>query len=296
MDYLSKYGFQLSEKEMAEHLERLASNMDAMATVDTYKTLFSLMDLTTLKSSDTPASVAKLVSKVNSLAREYPSYPLPASVCVYPNFASVVVKERSTPELHATVVASCFPSTQSFPEVKELECRMAVRSGADEVDIVLPLAEFLSGDYESAETQLRRMIEALRSEAASLSRSVIVKVILETGLLQTPENIATASFMAMEAGADFIKTSTGKVDVNATPGSAYIMCSCIRSFYEKTGRRVGFKAAGGISTSKDALCYWAIVSAVLGKEWLCRELFRLGVSRLGNSLMSSIEGNAVVFF
>ena len=137
---------------------------------------------------------------------------------------------------------------------------------------------------------------AIDAEAAKQDRKVVLKVILETGLLATPERIARASFLAMEAGADFIKTSTGKVEVNATPMAAYVMCECIKAFYAKTGRKVGFKAAGGISNDQDALLYYCIGAAILGEDWLNKDYFRFGVSRLGNSLMSAIEQKTVSFF
>ena len=296
MDYLQKYGFVPSEDAVNAALDRIASSLDNLAGEEVYKKCFSFMDLTTLKSDDTPASVSKLVAKVTRLVQEYPSYPLPASICVYPNFAPVVKAERCSPELHVTTVASCFPSTQSFLEVKVRECELAVKAGADEIDIVLSLSSFLSGDYEAASNEIRAMKAAIDAQAASEGRKVVLKVILETGLLKTPENIAAASFLAMEAGADFIKTSTGKVEVNATPASAWIMCNCIRKYFEATGRKVGFKAAGGISTAKDALCYYAIGSSVLGADWMNKDLFRFGVSRLGNSLMSAISQETVVFF
>lgn len=254
------------------------------------------MDLTTLKSNDTPESVCKLVDKVNRLPVEFPDYPLPASVCVYPNFASVVRERRCSPELHVTTVASCFPSAQSFLEVKVQECVLAVRNGADEVDIVLALNAFLAEDYDAAANEIAQMRKAIDAEAARVGRPVVLKVILETGLLVTPERIAQASFLAMEAGADFIKTSTGKVEVNATPMAAWVMCECIKAFYEKTGRKVGFKAAGGISNDRDALLYYYIGATVLGKEWVDKATFRFGVSRLGNSLMSAIEQKTVSFF
>lgn len=241
-------------------------------------------------------SVSKLVGKSNSLKTEFPGYPQPASICVYPNFASVVRDLRADKDLHVTTVASCFPSTQSFPEVKVLECRMAVEAGADEIDVVLPLAKFLGGDEEGAYEEIVAMRDAIDDAAAAQGRKVILKVILETGLLRTPENIAEASFLAMEAGADFIKTSTGKVEVNATPVAAYVMCQAIKAYYEQTGRKVGFKAAGGISTSADALCYYFIGKTVLGDGWMNKEFFRFGVSRLGNSLMSDIEGRTVNHF
>ena len=254
------------------------------------------MDLTTLKSNDTPESVGKLVDKVNRLPVEFPDYPLPASVCVYPNFASVVRERRCSPELHVTTVASCFPSAQSFLEVKVQECILAVRNGADEVDIVLALNAFLAEDYAAAAKEITEMKAAIDAEAARQGRRVVLKVILETGLLVTPERIAQASFLAMEAGADFIKTSTGKVEVNATPTAAWVMCECIKAFHAKTGRRVGFKAAGGISNDRDALLYYYIGATVLGKEWVDKATFRFGVSRLGNSLMSAIEQKTVSFF
>ena len=267
-----------------------------MDTKEILRKCFSFMDLTTLKPDDTVQSVEKLVAKVSALTREYPSYPLPASVCVYPNFAGVVRAARPSEELHVTCVASCFPSTQSFLEVKVRECELAVEAGADEIDIVLSLAKFLSGDYEGAAADIRAMKAAIDAAAAKAGRPVVLKVILETGLLKTEELIAKASRLAMEAGADFIKTSTGKVSVNATPMAAYIMCECVKAFYEKTGRKVGFKAAGGISTAKDAVCYYSIVKTILGEEWLNKSLFRFGVSRLANSLMSAIEQKTVSYF
>ena len=296
MDYLKKYGYNPVEEEIANRIQAVASNLDGMSSPEVLKKCFSLMDLTTLKSNDTVASVCSLVDKVNRLPAEYPDYPLPASVCVYPNFASVVRERRCSPEVHVTTVASCFPSAQSFLEVKVQECVLAVRNGADEVDIVLALNAFLAEDYAAAANEIVQMRQAIDAEAARVGRPVVLKVILETGLLVTPERIAQASFLAMEAGADFIKTSTGKVDVNATPTAAWVMCECIKAFYEKTGRKVGFKAAGGISNDRDALLYYYIGATVLGKEWVNKATFRFGVSRLGNSLMGAIEQKTVKFF
>ena len=296
MDYLQKYGYTPVEEEVAARIQAIGANMDGLSTPEVLKQCFSMMDLTTLKTNDTVASVSKLVDKANRLTVEYPDYPLPASICVYPNFASVVRERRCSPALHVTTVASCFPSAQSFLEVKVQECVLAVRGGADEIDIVLALNAFLAGDYDAAAREIVEMKKAIDAEAALAGRKVVLKVILETGLLVTPENIARASFLAMEAGADFIKTSTGKVEVNATPTAAYVMCECIKAFYAKTGRRVGFKAAGGISTAKDALLYYYIGSCVLGKDWMDKDHFRFGVSRLGNSLMSAIEQKTVKFF
>jgi len=296
MELYTKYGYAPDKEAIARHLELIASGLEEVVSNEVLKECFSIMDLTTLSTKDTPASVTKLVEKVNSFAADYPSYPLPASVCVYPNFASVVRKTRRNPALHVTTVAGCFPTSQSFLEVKLREIELAVREGADEIDIVLALNSFLAGDYDTAGAEIRASRETIDRVAAELGRPVVLKVILETGLLVTHERIADASFLAMENGADFIKTSTGKVEVNATPVSAYVMCQCIRKFYEQTGRKVGFKAAGGISSAMDAVCYYSIVSTVLGKEWMNKDLFRFGVSRLANQLLSAIEQKTVTYF
>ena len=295
-DILGKYGYSPDREEMGRILSHIAANVGAMASPEVFKRCFSMMDLTTLKSNDTVQTVQALVRKVNRLSTEWPSYPLPASVCVYPNFASEVAATRASKNLHVTAVASCFPSAQSFLEVKVRECELAVQAGADEIDIVLALNSFMAGDFEQARSEIRAMRGAIDDVAARLGRKVVLKVILETGLLVTPENIANASFLAMEEGADFIKTSTGKVSVNATPMAAFVMCECIKAFYGKTGRKVGFKAAGGISTAKDAVGYHSIVKTILGEEWTGKDLFRFGVSRLANSLMSAIEQKTVVYF
>ena len=296
MELAAKYGYAPEKEAIARHLELIASGLDQVVNNDVLKECFAIMDLTTLSPKDTPASVKKLVEKVNSFAVDYPTYPLPASVCVYPNFASVVRKTRKNPALHVTTVAGCFPSSQSFLEVKLREIELAVREGADEIDIVLALNSFLEGDYETAGKEILASRECIDQVAAELGRPVVLKVILETGLLVTPERIADASFLAMENGADFIKTSTGKVEVNATPMAAYVMCQCIKKFYEQTGRKVGFKAAGGISSAMDAVCYYSIVSTLLGEAWLNKDLFRFGVSRLANQLLSAIEQKTVTYF
>ena len=294
-EYLTKYGYAPDQEAMGRALELIASNLDKLASEQVYKDCFSMMDLTTLKTDDTPASVTKLVNKVNAFRQSYPEWPLPASVCVYPNFAATV-KEARACDFNITVVSACFPSSQSFLEVKLKECEIAVEQGADEVDIVLALSAFLAGDYEAAAEEIRQVRACIDKVAAKQGRQVHLKVILETGLLRKPELIAEASFLAMEAGADFIKTSTGKVDVNATPAAAYVMCECIAKYHEFTGKKIGFKPAGGISSAADALCYYSIVSTILGKVWLNKELFRFGVSRVANSLLAAVEQKTVSFF
>ena len=294
-EYLTKYGYAPDQESMGRALEMIAANLESVASEQVYKECFSMMDLTTLKTDDTPESVLKLVNKVNSFNQSYPEWPLPASICVYSNFAATV-KEARTCDFNITVVSACFPSSQSFLEVKLRECELAVEQGADEVDIVLALNAFLAGNYEAAAEEIRQVRKVIDEVAERQGRKVHLKVILETGLLRTPEKIAEASFLAMEAGADFIKTSTGKVDVNATPAAAYVMCECIAKYYEMTGKKIGFKPAGGISSAADALCYYSIVSSILGKEWLNKDLFRFGVSRVANSLLAAVEQKTVSFF
>ena len=295
MNYSEKYGYAPDREAIGRAIDMIAANMENIASEQVYKDCFSMMDLTTLKTDDTPASVCKLVEKVNAFHQTYPDWPYPASVCVFSNFATTV-KEARKGDYNITVVSACFPSSQSFLEVKLKEVEMAVEQGADEVDIVLALNAFLAGDYETAAEEIRQVRRVIDEVAARQERHVHLKVILETGLLKTPENIAEASFLAMEAGADFIKTSTGKVDVNATPLAAYIMCECIAKYHAATGKKIGFKPAGGISSAADALCYYSIVSSLLGKEWLNKDFFRFGVSRVANSIISAVEQKTVSYF
>ena len=292
-ELFKKYGYAPDKDAIDANLQTLSSKLEEIASKEVFLTCFSAMDLTTLKTNDTCEGVEKLVNKVNAFKKAYPSYPLPASVCVYSNFAKVVSTTRQTPELHTTCVSACFPSSQSFLPVKLLECEMAVKDGADEIDIVLPLSKFLAGKYDAVREELRAVRKTV--DEAGAGRKITLKVILETGLL-TPEQIAEASFISMEEGADFIKTSTGKIEVNATPAAAYVMCECIKAFNKATGKKVGFKPAGGVSTAMEAVCYYSIVKAILGDEWLNKDLFRLGVSRLANNLLSAIEGKTIVAF
>ena len=295
VDYLNKYGYTPDREAIGRALDIIAANLENVASEQVYKECFSMMDLTTLKTDDTPASVTKLVNKVNAFQASYPEWPLPASICVYSNFAATV-KEARKADFNITVVSACFPTSQSFLEVKLKEVEMAVEQGADEVDIVLALNAFLAGDTEAAAEEIRQVRRVIDEVAGKQGREVHLKVILETGLLRTPENIANASFLAMEAGADFIKTSTGKVDVNAPPVAAYVMCECIAKYQAVTGKKIGFKPAGGISTAADALCYYSIVASVLGKDWLNKRMFRFGVSRVANSILSAVEQKTVSYF
>lgn len=243
------------------------------------------IDLTTLKNSDTPQSIKAFVENLVNTHQAHPELALPASICVYPNMAKIVKEElkkhsEEIQNIHVTVVSGCFPASQSFLEVKEMETKMALAQGADEVDIVLALNAFFDEDYNRCVDE----IKAIKKHCASAT----LKVILETGTLQTEENIRKASFLAMEAGADFIKTSTGKVETGATPMAAIIMCQCIKEYYEKTGIKVGVKVAGGISELEDALIYHDIVRDTLGTEWLDSSLFRIGASRLFDKIIKAL--------
>ena len=260
------------------------------ATEENLRLCFSLMDLTTLRSQDTPSSVTAFVEKVNGLAEHFPDFPLPASICVYPNFAGLVRKTLIVQGVKVTAVAGCFPSSQSFLAVKTLESRLAVEAGADEIDIVLPLNAFLDGDSAAVAGEIRAQREAVGPKT-------VLKVILETGAMGEDAGLMTrAAQLALDNGADFLKTSTGKIPVGATPFAAETLCLCIRDYYRSTGKMIGFKAAGGISTAEEALLYAGIVKEILGPEWLTPRYLRLGVSRLGNSLLSAAKGKEVRYF
>jgi len=259
---------------------------------DIYHKALGLIDLTSLNPTDTYVSISSMVEKVNRFHDRFPDYPLPASVCVFPNFASVVKSTLEDKSVHVTVVGGCFPSSQSPLEIKMAECKRAVMDGADEVDIVLPLSYVLEGRYDMAQYEIAKIGSCVRG----LKEDVILKVILETGALREKALIEDASYLAMEAGADFIKTSTGKMSPSATPEAAQIMCSCISSYFRKSGKMVGFKPAGGISTPDDAVIYYNIVKDILGTDWLDRRYFRFGASRMANNLLSALECCEVKYY
>lgn len=291
MNYLEKYGY--LPTNIDEKVAAVRENLARWQNKEVYAKALGMIDLTSLTVTDTPTRIAAMTQKVNKFNSLYPDYPLPASICVYPNFAKTVDITRENPEVHVTVVGGCFPASQSFLDVKVFECVKAVGDGADEVDIVLALNSFLDGRYDDAAKEISEIKKAITS---AVKRNVRLKVILETGSLGSFENIAQASFLAMEAGADFIKTSTGKTSVSATPEAAYIMCECISKYVSATARKVGFKPAGGISTPEDAALYYGIVDTVLGEGWLDKELFRFGASRMANNLLSALEGGEVKYY
>ncbi len=273
---------------VAREVERIKETASDYGRPEAYKFLFNSIDLTTLSSEDCERSVARFTTRVNDFDSDYPQYGHVAAICVYSNFAEVVKNHLDVEGVDVCVVAGCFPSSQTFTAVKVADVALAVEAGAQEVDIVLPLGMFLDGDYE---TLCDEIIE-LRHTA----RRAKLKVILETGALKTAANIKKASILAMHCEADFIKTSTGKIYPGASHEAAYVMCQCIKEYYEKTGRKVGFKAAGGVRSTEDALVYYAIVRDVLGDEWLTTDLFRLGASSLANNMLGSLEGREVKYF
>lgn len=255
---------------------------------EVFKACLASVDLTTLKSTDSPESVARFTSNVNDFEEQFPSLPHVAAICVYPNFAAVVRTVLEVSDVKIACVSGGFPSSQTFEEVKIAETSLAVANGADEIDIVLNLGYFFDHDYESLSDEISEQKEAMRGGA--------LKVILETGALRTARNIKAASVLAIYSGADFIKTSTGKEYPGASLEAAYVMCQCIKEYFEKTGTKVGFKAAGGIRTTEDAVKYYTVVKSVLGEDWMTPEYFRLGASSLANALVSSIAGHEVNHF
>ena len=226
--------------------------------------------------------------KVNEFDNEFPDMKNVAAICVYPNFADIVKNTLQVDDINIACVSGGFPSSQTFIEVKVAETALAIADGADEIDIVISIGKFLSGDYETMCEEIQELKEVCKERH--------LKVILETGALKTASNIKKASILSMYAGADFIKTSTGKQQPAATPEAAYVMCEAIKEYYQKTGNKVGFKPAGGINTVHDAIIYYTIVKEILGEEWLNNRLFRLGTSRLANLLLSDIKGEEIKFF
>lgn len=286
---LAKYNTQLNDKDVAAQVSAIIdSKVAENNTLDVKKFLFNCIDLTTLNTTDSDESVMKFTQNVNRFEESYPDLKNVAAICVYPCFAEIVKDTLEVEGVNIACVSAGFPSSQTFIEVKVAETAMAILDGADEIDIVISVGKFLSGDYETMCDEI--------AEIKATCKEKHLKVILETGALQSAENIKKASILSMYAGADFIKTSTGKQQPAATPEAAYVMCQAIKEYYEQTGIKVGFKPAGGINCVNDALIYYTIVKEVLGNEWLTNKLFRLGTSRLANLLLSEIVGEDLKFF
>lgn len=287
---LAKYDCALNDEQVAAKVKRLLDEkMPENNNLDVKKFLFGSIELTTLKNTDNDESVMAFTEKVNRFDNDYPELPHVATICVYPCFAAAVKNTLDVDGVNIACVSGSFPSSQALIEVKVAETALAVKDGADEIDIVMPVGKFLCGDYEGVCDDISELKETCGEDVA-------MKVILETGCLRDTADIKKASILSMYAGADYIKTSTGKEKVSATPVAAYVMCQTIKEYYDQTGRQVGFKPAGGINTVEDALAYYTIVKEVLGNKWLTNKWLRLGTSRLANLLLSEIEGKETKFF
>jgi len=286
---LSKYNLEISDQEVSEAVkEIIATKVPQNDTLEVKKFLMGSVELTTLKTTDSDESVLAFTEKVNQFDEAYPTLPHVATICVYPRFAKIVSETLEVDGVEIACVSGSFPSSQALIEVKTVETALAVKDGATEIDMVLSVGTFLSGDYETVCDEIQQMKEACGDKK--------MKVILETGCLKTASNIKTASLLAMYSGADYIKTSTGKEVPAATPEAAYVMCQAIKEYYEQTGVQIGFKPAGGLNSVMDAIIYYTIVKEVLGEKWLTNQWFRMGTSRLANLLLSEVIGEETKFF
>ena len=250
--------------------------------------ILNLIDLTSLNVADNKSHILHFTGKVNSFSGRYSNIPNVAAICVFPNFVSVVNEKLTARNVKIVAAAGGFPTSQTFRSVKVSECKLAIEAGADEVDIVISIGAFLGNDFAKVVDEIREIKGALSGK--------LLKVILETGLLGSFENIYKASMIAMDAGADFIKTSTGKTPISATPEAAFVMCKAISNFFTETGIKVGFKPSGGIVYPADAINYYNIVNYCLGEDWLNNSLFRIGSSKLANNLLSEISGDCIEYF
>lgn len=286
---LGKYDTDINDAEVAETVKKIITEkVPENDNQETKKFLFGSIEQTSLKTTDSDESILAFTERINEFDSAYPALPHFATICVYPCFAKVVSESLEVDGVEIACVSGSFPSSQTLVEVKVAETALAIKDGATEIDSVMPVGKFLSGDYEGVCDDI--------NELKQVCGEVPMKVILETGCLKTSSNIKKASLLSMYAGADYIKTSTGKEKISATPEAAYVMCRAIKEYYDETGIQIGFKPAGGINSPMDALTYYTIVKEVLGDKWLTNKWFRLGTSRLANMLLSEIEGKEVKFF
>jgi deoxyribose-phosphate aldolase len=277
MKILSDFNLSVDPDEVKKQLERAEAAIPTGDTKELLNQIFSLIDLTTLSEQDNLVNVGQLCDKVNQLSEAYPLMPSVAAICVYPELVSVVKEKLDNPLISIASVAGGFPASQTFTNIKVMEIEQAIEQGAEEIDIVIPVGKFLMNDLEYVAYE----IQVIKQRVGSLH----LKVILETGSLKDYSLIRKASLLAIYAGADFIKTSTGKVAPGATPEAMAIMCCAIRDYYNRTGKKIGIKPAGGISDTRTALLYYHIVKEILGEEWLNKERFRIGASRLANRIL-----------
>lgn len=278
---------QNDEEVKAATAEIIKAHFDENNNVEVWKQCLHQIDLTTLNGDDTTAKVAGMAQKVNGFGKHFLGIPNVAAMCVYPALVETAADTLTEP-IGLAAVAAGFPASQTFIEVKVAEAAMAVAAGATEIDIVISIGKFLEGKYQEVFDEI--------SEIKAAIRNAHLKVILETGALKTAENIYKASILAMAAGADFIKTSTGKIAVNATPEATYVMCHAIKDWYEKTSQKVCYKPAGGVSTTEEAVQHYTLVKEILGNDWLNNQSFRFGASRLANNLLTSIMGTEIKYF
>jgi deoxyribose-phosphate aldolase len=277
-----------SESEIKKGLKKVNEAAGKQPDKKLLMSILNSIDLTSLNTTDNKTTILNFTGKVNSFSGRFSNIPNVAAICVFPNFVSVVKEKLTVRNVRIAAVAAGFPTSQTFRSIKVAECKLAVEAGADEVDVVISVGAFLGNNYALVADEIREIKEAIGDRQ--------LKVIVESGLLGEYQNIYQASMIAMDAGADFIKTSTGKTPVSATPEAAFVMCHAISDFYSETGIKVGFKAAGGIVTPSEALTYYHIVSSCLGSEWLNNSLFRIGASRLANNVLSEISGCTSVHF
>lgn len=288
-DLFKKYNCDLNDEVVKQDIDKiLTAEFDSNNTVEVYKTCLSLIDLTSLNSTDTTAEIMAFTNKVNNFNASFPHLPNVGAICVSPALVSTVKNRLTIPEIGIASVAAGFPMSQTFIEVKVAETAICVMEGATEIDVVISIGKFLEGNFDEVLEELK--------ELKAACREAHLKVIIESGALKTASNIKKASLLAMAADADFIKTSTGKIPVAATLEATYVMCSAIKEWYDKTGVKVSYKPAGGIVTTDDAVKHYTLVKHILGKDWLNNKNFRIGASRLANNLLTSIEGKEVTYF
>ena len=286
---LAKYNLDITDEEVKAAVKKIITEkVHENDTPEVKRFLMGSVELTTLKTTDSDESVLAFTERVNQFDTEYPDLPHVATICVYPRFAKVVSETLEVEGVEIACVSGSFPSSQALIEVKTVETALALKDGATEIDMVQSVGAFLAGDYETVCDEIQQMKETCGEHK--------LKVILETGCLKTAANIKTASILAMYAGADYIKTSTGKLEPAATPEAAYVMCQAIKEYYDETGIQIGFKPAGGLNSVMDALIYYTIVKEVLGEKWLTNQWFRMGTSRLANMLLSEVVGEEIKFF
>ena len=286
---LEQYNLNITDEEVKAAVTKIiAEKVSENDNLEVKKFLLGSVELTTLSTADTEEKVLAMVEKVNKFDSEYPDLPHVAAVCAYPCFTKLIADSLEVDGVDITNVTGNFPSSQALLEIKTIETALAIKDGATQIDIVMPVGKFLSGDYEDVCDTI--------SELKQTCGDVPMKVILETGDLRNAHDIKTAAILAMYAGADYLKTSTGKEKISATPESVYVLCQAIKEYHKKTGIQIGLKPAGGINTVMDAVIYYTIVKEVLGEKWLTNYWFRMGTSRLTNLLLSEIIGSETKFF